>query len=63
MDSFESLSTITFIQVDYDPAVIPSSWTVFSAGETLLIHTCLLYPACDFVTQERSMRGMLMFPF
>ena len=32
MDSFESLSTVTFIQVDYDPAVIPSTWTVFSAG-------------------------------
>jgi hypothetical protein len=32
MDSFESSPTITFIQVDYDPALIPSSWTVFSAG-------------------------------
>lgn len=32
MDSFEASSTVTFIQVDYDPALIPSSWTVFSAG-------------------------------
>jgi hypothetical protein len=35
MDSFESSSTVTFIQVDYDPALFPSAWTVFNAGTVL----------------------------
>jgi saccharopine dehydrogenase-like NADP-dependent oxidoreductase len=52
MDSFESSPTITFIQVDYDPALIPSSWTVFSAGvflKTLSSH-------CVFDSLYRSIQ-------
>jgi hypothetical protein len=62
MDSFESMSTITFIQVDYDPAVIPSSWTVFSAGKFLVL-IFFSHSAVHFLMQEHLMRDILTFHF
>ena len=63
MDSFEASSTVTFIQVDYDPALIPSSWTVFSAG--IAHNTFFRDHTFDFhfVAQEHLTRGTLTSPF